>query len=161
MRRECETVLVKLVSTPILPSRHYRIRLRAMTTYCIRPVLCKQLVTSATSESNLLRLCKIGCLPETRHKPNFREILFAHNLLSIYPIVLMCCTQHDNDTVVLFAKCQNESTFKINAMVQRDFARFEYKMNFEGCPTSYFTDPTAVFRNFIFIIIAMDFLLDT
>ena len=42
--------------------------------------------------------------------PKFREIFFVHNFFRFYQIDLKFCTEHDSDTVVLYAKYQTDWT---------------------------------------------------
>ena len=79
--------------------------------------------------------CNIRHPPKNLFKPKSREISFAHNLLLSYLIVLEFCTEHDSDTVVLYAKFQNDWTSETNVLDERDFARFEFKTYFG--PISY------------------------
>ena len=55
-----------------------------------------------------------------------REILFAHNLLHSYPIILKYCTKHSSDTAVLCAKFQNDWS-TVTDFMERVFTRFEFK----------------------------------
>ena len=64
--------------------------------------------------------------------PIFPQNTFTHNLFFSSPIVLKFCTEHDSYTVVLCAKYQNDWATEIDAMDERDFARFEFKMSSVG-----------------------------
>ena len=59
-----------------------------------------------------------------------REISFAYNSCSSWPIALTFCTKHGSITAVLSAKFQTDWTIETDAMDEPDFARFEFKMNF-------------------------------
>ena len=83
--------------------------------------VCRYHVTSCHFlRSDLMRICQItvdsggycniGCASETHLKLKFREILFTHNLLLSYQIILKFCTKHGSITAVLCAKLQNDLT---------------------------------------------------
>ena len=82
-------------------------------------------------EENIsLRIFGITEITETHSKPKPREISFAHHLFSNQPIVLKLCTEYGSDTAVLCAKFQNDWAAETDAMDERDFARFDFKMSF-------------------------------
>ena len=55
-----------------------------------------------------------------------REILFAHNSLLSWQIVLKFCTEHGSNTAVLCANFENDLSTYINTVDKQDFARFEF-----------------------------------
>ena len=75
-------------------------------------------------------LCNIGYPSETHLKLKSRDISFVHNIRFHCPIGLKFCTEHGSDTAVLCAKFQNDRSTEAWVMDKRDFARFEFKMNF-------------------------------
>ena len=75
-------------------------------------------------------LCNIGYPPENHLESKSREISFDHNICLNNPIVLKCCTEHCSDTVVLWDK--DNWIIGTDLMDERDVARYEFKMGFDG-----------------------------
>ena len=65
--------------------------------------------------------------PETHLKLKSREVSFACNLFSSYPIILKFCTEHGNITAMLCAKFQNDCITETGVIEKRDFMIFEFK----------------------------------
>ena len=74
--------------------------------------------------------CNIGYPYETHLKLKSREISFAQGIHSNCQIVLKIYTAHDNDTLVLCAKYENNLILKLWVMGRRVFALFELHMRF-------------------------------
>ena len=79
------------------------------------------------------------CPPETQLKLKSREVWFAYNLFHNGPIPSKVCSEYGSDTAILSAKFQSDWTTETGIMHERDFARFEFKMNFGRI--SYCTAP--------------------
>ena len=60
------------------------------------------------------------------------EILFAHNLICSYPIVLTVCTEYGSNTAMLCAKLQNDLTNAMNVMDEQDFTIIVFITSFGG-----------------------------
>ena len=67
--------------------------------------------------------CYIG------YKFKYRKISLAFKLLLSCPISLNVCTEHGSNTAVLCAKFQNDLITKMDALDERDLARFECKLS--------------------------------
>ena len=61
--------------------------------------------------------------PSTHCKVKSHGISYAHNLFLNHQVILNFCTEHGSDTAMLCAKVQNDLTFEMNAMDERDFAK--------------------------------------
>ena len=75
-------------------------------------------------------LCNIGYPSETHLELKSHEISLVHNIRFKCLIDLKFCTGHGSDTAVLCAKFQGDGSTEAFVMGKRDFARFEFKMNF-------------------------------
>ena len=75
-------------------------------------------------------LCNIAYPSETHLKREFCEISFVRNTRFNCPIGLKFCTEHASDTAVLCAKFQSDRSTEAWVMGKRDFARYEFKLNF-------------------------------
>ena len=85
-------------------------------------------------------LCNVGYLSETHLKLKSHEILFAHNLLLRYAIVLKFGTEHSSDTAVFCTKFQNNWKTGTDVMDEQVLTRFEFKMRL-GLIWAYCTRP--------------------
>ena len=86
----------------------------------------------ACDENRILTvvLCNIGYPSETHLKLKSRENSFVHNIRFNCPIGLKFCTDHDSAIVVLCIKFQSDQSTEALVMGKREFASFEFKMNF-------------------------------
>ena len=87
----------------------------------------RQVITPADQEP-----CAAWDIHPKYFKLKSGEILFAHNLFCIYPIILKFCMEHDKDTVVLCAKFQNNWMINVDFTDEWVFTRFGFKMSFGG-----------------------------
>ena len=74
----------------------------------------------------------VGHPSETYLKLKSREIFFDHNIHFGGQIASKFCTTHDSNTAMLRAKYEYDSTTAKWVIDERDFTRFEFKMNFLG-----------------------------
>ena len=76
--------------------------------------------------------------PKPALKPKSHEISFTHNWLPNYPIILKMFTGQGSDTVLLYAKFQNNLTIEMRVMNERGIKRFGF-YKFQGI--SYSNSP--------------------
>ena len=56
------------------------------------------------------------------------EIAFTKNAFLSCPIILKFCSEHGSDTVVLWAKCQNDWTMEMDIVDERVFVKFQFNV---------------------------------
>ena len=83
----------------------------------------------------IMAWCRPGhkALSETmvvRLQTHIYASLRFNELIRSYPIVWTLFAKHDSDSAVFYAKFNNDWTIGMDAVVERDFARFEFNMCF-------------------------------